>query len=474
MPTQPVMFGNDQESGNAQLAGASPIALNVLTDGRGTVRRRPGLASYSEAPTTAVDATGIAGLYVSAANSLFAVGVNRHLYRVGSGAAVDTSGSEAGRQIAGTARPTFAENEAALIIAGGQDIQQFVFSTLANSRLGATATEAPPKATHVAANSSRFLSNDIGAGVVGGQIRFSRTGLVDYINWPARFFVTAEARPDRIVALGENTNEVWAWGADTTQTFIPDPTAAYAPARTIRYGLASPCSVVLADEQFAWFDPAHRFLLSDARSTKEISSPIAGTLDKAAAFTDCFGYRIQQDQFDCLVWTSVADGRTFCYQLGGGWSQWTGFGPAPFPVSAAFARGADNTNVVGLRTGRICQLSSSAADDLGDPIVADVTTGNLSRGTDARKWARALRLTMQRGATAEGDDEPQVLLSWRDDGGEYCDPLAIGLGTDADKEFTVELRSLGVYRRRQWRLVYSGAAEWVLAGAEEEFDVLTS
>lgn len=468
------MFGNDQESGNARLAGASPIAINVLIDGRGAVRRRPGLAAYAEAPDTAVDPTGISGLYVSAADNLFAMGVNRHLYRVGSGAAVDTSGGDAARQLAGSSRPTFAENEVALIIAGGQDIQQFAFSSLANSRLGAASTDVPPKATHVAANSSRFLANDTSAGVAGGQVRFSRTGQVDYDEWPARFFVTAEARPDRIVAIGENTNEVWAWGLATTQTFAPDPTAVYAPTRTINYGLLAPYSVVLADEQFAWFAPGKRFLLSDARSTKDVSGPIAGTLDRVTAFDDVFGYRIQSDQFDCLVWTFPTDGRTFCYQLGGGWSQWHAAGPSLFPVSAHFARNADNTNVVGLTSGRICQLSSTATDDLGDPIVATVETGALSRGTDARKWCRAVRLTMQRGETAEGDDEPEALLSWKDDGGAYCDPIAIGLGVGADKEFTVELRSLGVYRRRQWKLVYSGAAEWVLAAAEEDFEVLTS
>lgn len=474
MTGQPIMFGNDQESGNAQLAGASPHAMNVLIDGKGAVRRRPGLAAYSEAPTAAVDPAGIAGLYVTVANSLFAVGVNRHMYRVGSGAAVDTSGGDAARQIAGAARPTFAENEVALVIAGGQDLQQFVFSSLANTRLGATSTDAPPKATHVAANSSRILANDISAGIARGQVRFSRTGLVDYVNWPGRYFVTAEARPDPIVAIGENTNEVWAWGSATTQTFAPDPTAVYAPTRTINYGLIAPYSVVPADEQFAWFDPKHRFLLSDARSTKDVSAPIAGTLDKITSFVDCFGYRIQTDQFDCLVWTFPTDGRTFCYQLGGGWSQWHGPGPSLFPVTAHFARNADNTDVVGLTTGRICQLSSTATDDLGDPIVADVTSGYLSRGTDARKWCKALRLTMQRGVTADGGDEPEALLSWRDDGGAYCDPIAIGLGTGADKEITVEMRSLGVYRRRQWRLVYSGAAEWVLAAAEEDFDVLSS
>lgn len=475
MTPQPILFGNAQESGEQELAGGSPLAMNVLVDGKGAVRRRPGIAAYDEAPSGAIDTTGIAGIHVTSGDVLLVVGENRHIYRVFDGLTSDLSADNTKPvELLGSRRPTFAENELVAIIAGGNKIQRVDLSTFVSSRLDASSTDAPPYASHVAANSSRFLANDLGSSSVAGQLRFSRTGLVDYDEWPARFFVTAENKPDPVVAIGESTNEVWVWGTQTTQLFVPDPSSVYAPSKSLRFGLAAPYSVVLADEQFGWFDPAHRFLLSDGRATNDLSKAIAGTLDRVTSSSDCFGYRIQTDQFDCLVWTFPTDGRTFCYQVDGGWSQWHGPGPSLFPVTAHFARTADNTDVVGLSTGRVCQLDSSATDDLGEPIVADVRTGFMARGTDARKWCNAVRLTMRRGATADGDDEPVALLSWRDDGGAFGDPVPIGLGTGEDREFTVELRSLGVYRRRQWRLVYSGSAEWVLAAAEEDLEVLES
>lgn len=482
MPTQPIIFGNAQESGEQVLAGASPYAVNVLTDGKGAVRRRPGLAAYGRASTAVVDATGIAGLHVTAGDDVIAVGTNRRLYRLNvAGGFDDLSAHMVSELLPGASRPVFAENAVALIVAGGAEIQKLDLTTFVSTRLSATSTDAPPKASHVAANASRFVANDVTplSTSARDQLRYSRTGVVDYDEWPARFFVSAEAKPDAVLAVAENVNEVWAWGLSTTQIFIPDASSVYAPSRTLRYGIGAVGSIVDVDGQFAWFDPKKRFVLSDGRSVQDISGPIAATLDGLSEWEDCFGYRVQEDQWDALVWSFPTDGRTFCYQMGGGWSQWHAHDAnnsslVPFPVTGAAFRDADNTNLVGLSSGKVVMLDATVADDLGEPIVCDVITGGLSRGTHLRKWCQAVRLTMKRGETEDGEDEPEALLSWRDDLGAWSDALHIGLGSGEDREITVELRSLGVYRTRHWRLVYSGEAEWVLASAEEDFEVLES
>ena len=60
-----IIFANIQQSGWSQLSGAPPVVMNVVIDGRGTVRRRPAIVPYSEAPTGVIDSAGIQGLHAT-------------------------------------------------------------------------------------------------------------------------------------------------------------------------------------------------------------------------------------------------------------------------------------------------------------------------------------------------------------------------------------------------------------------------
>ena len=61
MPQEPINFGPNQESSYDELGGASPSAINVIIDEKGTVYKRPGIATYSVAPSSVVDGNGIIG-----------------------------------------------------------------------------------------------------------------------------------------------------------------------------------------------------------------------------------------------------------------------------------------------------------------------------------------------------------------------------------------------------------------------------
>jgi hypothetical protein len=238
----------------------------------------------------------------------------------------------------------------------------------------------------------------------------------------------------------------------------------------------APYSVIKRDQAFAWFDDRRRFVLSDGRSVEVLSGAIQQTLDDMGTVSDCFGYRVHLGPIDCLVWTFPTDGRTFVYQMEAGWAQWSGWNTdtnntKPFTVTAHHQRADTGLNVVGTSAGRVAALKSSAQDDLGDPIVARVDTGYLDRGTDRRKQCTALRLVLQREEPA-GTEPAYVLVSWRDDGGPWGYPRRVSLGTSGYRGVVGQLRSLGVYRRRQWRFEFAGSEELVLASATEEFEVL--
>jgi hypothetical protein len=475
---QPIPFTNQQASGVEPLAGATQIAMNVVIDPSGAVTRRPGIMAYSEVPETVVNATGINGLYCTDDGVLLATSPgppdgSRSLYELTGGASrVVLSG------MPGNHRPTFAQTEMIVAISGGREIIKYERSSRVASPLGGV----PPMATHVIAHASRLLANDDLLDKT--KVRYSATaiGTTDYSgleDWsfstPAGF-ITAEARPDNVVAVHENTNNVFVFGQGTTQVYGPDASAVYLPEATREFGCGAPYSVIKQDQAFAWLDQYQRFIVSDGRSYKVISAPIEKDLETLSSYSDCFGYRVLTGNTDALVWTFPTAGRTFVFQAGSGWGQWSGHDPAtsgykPFSVMSHHIRQDTSVNVVGTTDGYIGEMSYQALTDLGEPIKAHIETGYVSRGTDQRKHCKAVRLVFRRG-TVTGATGPQAWLSYRDQPGPWEPGLPIDLGGSGDTHPVLEFRSLGTYRRRQWRFEFTGTDELVLVSASEDFQVL--
>lgn len=471
MPEKQLFFGNDQRSGDHALAGPSPLAVNVITDGAGTVRRRPGISAWAGFPAVIPEAQPIAGIYAFGTDCYF-VNDLRKIYRVTPSTAVAHNLSIGGGSsyLAGTSRPVFAETAFRLAIAGGGAASKVEASAVVASQIGGT----PPVSSHIVAQSSRLVVNDLTSSTTMDRIRYSGVGSAGNEAWSALGFVTAEARPDGIAALAENSNELFAFGSRTLQVFQPDESAIFRPGRALNRGCAAPYSVIKSDDSFAWFSEQKTFLLSDGRSAQGLSDSIDGTLDRITMWEDAYGFRWNAEQYDCLCWLFPTDGRTFVVQQGGGWAQWHGWtdgqGHTPLPITSHYYWPEQNVHLVGLSTGQIAKLDSEAPTDLGAAIKAEVLTGYQNRDTDATKHCQAARFTFRRGH-ATGTDEPQVLLSWRDNLGAFCSPIRLSLGVAGDDVFTIEKRSLGAYRARQWRLEFTDAVDFVLARAEEIYTV---
>lgn len=468
MPTAPMFFGNNQESGDSSLVGASPLAVNVLIDGKGAVRRRPGLVAWDGFPSTIPVASQIDGI-TDFEDDVYFVNAARHVYRVRDATALDMSAALGTSLVKGTGRPMFAKTRFRLVIAGG-DVPQKVDSGAA---VAARLAGSPPRGTQVIALASRLWTDDLTDSTAKGKIRGSGVGDADEETWDPLDVVSAEARPDSIVALSENGNQAYAFGESTLQVFVPDPVSLLAPSPAVNRGCLAPFSVIKIDEDLAWLTDLKQFAVGDGRTYDVISTPIAATLEGVTSPADCWGFRLNMDQFDCAVWVCPSDGRAFCYQNGGGWSQWhtwNGSGHGPLAVKSHHLLPSTKTHLAGLANGQIVKFDSTAGTDLGSVIKAEVISGFQDRETSDYKHCEKALLTFKRGRTT-GSTEPQVLLSWRDDLGDYCSPIRIGLGTTGDNVFTVPLYSLGTYRSREWKMEFTDAADFVLAKAEETYSI---
>jgi len=475
MPTAPIPFVNALQSGDEELAGASPQALNVTVDGAGAVRRRPGVGSYfSDAQTL----NAPSGLHIDEQGRLFIVSprTSGTIHAADVYRAAPTGLISIGA-MACAGRPVFAETEMLLVMAAGLAMKKI---ELASPVAVSTLAGSPPEASHVGHNSLRLVANDVT--VDRTKVRYSSqaagtTTYAGHEEWlvgvgTAGYF-SAEAAPDPIVALGENTNELWAFGSRTLQIFGPDSTLVFAPAATMEVGCSAAYSVVKKEGAFYWLDHARRFVRSDGRGTEVLSKGLQRVVQGFGTVDDCFGYRVLLGPVDAVVWSFPTEGRTFAVQEGAGWSEWTSWSGAqhvPFTVTAhGFDRMTGN-NVVGLSDMGVGVLQSGRATDIGsaEPIVAEVTTGFSNRDTDARKHCKRVRLTFRRGELRRRP-ELRGYITYRDSLGPWAPRIPVVLD---GAEPVCEIASLGTYRRRQWKYTFSDSAEeLVLAGAEEDFEV---
>ncbi len=483
MTAAEIPFANLQESGWDELGGASPQAMNVIVDGKKVVTKRPGIAESELATSALVDANGLDGIYATNDHVIYAVGstiAERPIYHVSPGGSAMVSGGGVPFGLPGQSRPVFAETELLLVIAGGREMEKVVLSTDTSSRLGDPAGTAPPLATHVVANNLRLLANDIFvdrtkvrySDVAIGDVSYSGNEVWDLAGVGTSGYFTAEANPDDVVALGQTTGEVFVWGQTTTQLFAPDADLIYAPIATLELGMGAPYSSVKVDNDFVWLDPKRRLVKSDGRSFSVISGPIQKTLDAITTIDDCFGYRVTHGPLDAVVWTFPTDGRSFCLQVGSGWSQWMGWGSnwTRFIVNGLTQPLGQSNPLVCTTTGFVAELSLDSPTDLGEPVNAYVTTGYLNRDTDAIKHCLKIRLAFRRGNTALTPG-PQAYVKWRDRPGAWEGTIPVDLGSSGDTEIVVEFAALGVYRRRQWMFVFSGDTSLALVSAVEEFEV---
>jgi hypothetical protein len=475
MTSAPIPFVNTQESGSDELGGATQLALNVVVDKKGTVRRRPGIRAASGVPTFVTNNSPVIGVYVSQDGRVFAVDQNdRKIWSMNALSSFALTSITGEDWLRGAVRPIFAETEALIVIAGGAEPQKIVFETLDTSILAGS----PPNASHVIANGARLLLNNLSdyTGLVHFSDLASGSSYAGHEVWTAGLgtagYFSTESRPDPVGALMESRNEVIAVGTTTLQAFAPDAQSTYAPASAVEYGTNAPYSVIRDDNSLAFFDNLRRFVVSDTRDVESLSDAIRGTLESIASPTDCFGFRVLSNSLDAYAWVFPTDGRSFVYQKGSGWGEWnsgTLDDPHPLAISSACISQVDGRNLVGTPDGRIAELSMDAADDLGAPFSAVVRTGFLAHDTDNRKWCKSVKLALRRGEYGTG--AATAMLGFRDRNGPW-QWIRVDIGADGDTEATVIFRSLGIYRRRQWAFEFTGARQMILAGATEEFEVL--
>lgn len=478
----PIAFGAEDKSAS-ELGGAPPTAINVVVDSAGVVRRRPGIKAWVPFPADGASGSPVIGMRPFGQQLVY-VTADRKIRAVSAvGGVVELSDpANTATWLDGGGRPVFVAGRKMLVIAGKGAMQKWTGTGFTARLTNTGAGGNPPDATSICAVAQRLVAM---VNNNSGQVWW--TGPLEaYENWDmatgGASFIQAAAKPDPLVAMLDNTNEVFAFGSETLQIFSPAATSIddndpynlidFAPSRTMNIGTLAPYSAIAVDDMFAMVDRLRRVVVTDGRTYDDVSRPVASLLRTAKGIEAAWGFRLKFGRFDAAVWVLPDEEYGLLYDFRAQrWCEWRAWreGPQPIQITSAYNWAEQGVFLVGLSDGSIAQLDDDVSTDLGDPIEVELTSGFEDHGTQAQKHCRTLMLTFKRGFAATAGSG-HVRVSYRDNQGVWRVLRDIELSREPSP--SLQIRSLGVYRTRQWKIRYTGSDELQLVSAQEEFETL--
>lgn len=471
--TANIPFADQQATGLDALAGAPPLMANSLTDIAGVRKARPGISAWSDFPTAIPSASAVEGMAALGARLVY-VTADRRLWACNvAGSTRALSDATVASRLEGTLRPQLLSLRSQVVAVGGGAPQ-----ATAGTALSAVLGGSPPDSHAIADLATRII---LAPNNTSGTFRWSGLGdVTGHTAWDALDFAEAEAKHDPVQNIATNSNELFVFGTQTIQVFSPDPVVAFSPGRTMNIGLLAPYSLVEVDDAFAFLDRNRRFVLTDGRSFSDeqsvLSAPIEETLRGLTTVSDCWGFRMRTGRWDAVVWFFPTEGRGYIWnRRSRGWSEWRAWGSTGWTtptITSALHWPEQNVFLVGLSTGQIAKLDADAFTDLGQPIKVEIVSGFDDNGTDKRKKCNAATFVFRRGQTAQSGTAPQIRISYRDNEGPWGEPTIRDLGLAGDYDPTIELRSLGTYRRRQWKVEFDANAGFTFIGARTDTTTL--
>lgn len=468
---QQVDITGGQVSGVDSLSAAASSVINWEVDEAGINRPRPGLATYT---TTGLGTSPIIGLE-RWKNYVIAVTADRKLWAISDAnptVALALSDTTTATQLESTKRPVFAIGELYIYVTGGGRIQRWAPTLLLSEVITAS-----PNCTHIAILGQRIVANIDDDATLTGSYRWSDIGEGAFDTWPAANVANAEARPDPITAITENTNELYLFGSETMQAHGvgSDPTLPFEQAAVVNVGLAAPYAFTRMDADLAFLDHRRRIVISDGRSAEPISDAIQKDIRGLSTISDCWMFREERGQYSLLVVRFPTEKRTFVYDMKG--KKWTerDYYSSPFhvdyPVGAHVYWPAYNYHLFGssLAAGGLLRLDETSRQDIGAPLVCERTGGWQDFGTQNRKRSSRLRAVMRRGTAAQGATPGALEVRVQNDDGPWSTWKQLSVGTPDQYQQTMDTFGCnGVYRRRRHAVRYSTTEDTSLVALYED------
>jgi len=330
--------------------------------------------------------------------------------------------------------------------------------------------DAPTAVTNVATFDQYVLALE----AVTADVWFSE--VTDPDTWLGEF-VSAQKAPDNVVAIIAQWGEIAFVGESTVEYRYNSGNASspFALIPTVTNGGSiSPHTVKVVDNALFFLDSERNAVRMVERSLKVISNSIAKDLQELETVSDAIGMNIMCNGLRLYVLTFPTDDKTFVYDYKvDDWYDWGWWDS----IDASYQRWIGNcsehmkhwnTHLVGSRVdGKIFTISTDYFDDNGDIIRNFVETGWVNFGNNDWKQCARLDLSLERGYGDPTEATPDIFVNYRDNNRiKWSNDRTASLGKIGQRDYHIELRRLGRFRRRKWRFTMTDNVPFAILGAE--------
>ena len=315
-----------------------------------------------------------------------------------------------------------------------------------------------------------------GVFVSPNSTQFFISGLKDMASYDALQFASAEADPDNLVAALRVGRELWLFGERTTEIWSNTGASNFPFQRIsgafIERGLAARNSVAqLGGVPFWLGDNRLVYQGNGAQAPQRISThAIEQAIAGYATVSNARGFVYEQEGHTFYVLSFPSASATWVYDTitsvwhereSEGYNYWRA------GVSAAFAGAVIAGDVV---DGRLYVIDPTAGLEDGSQIIRVADSATILAG-GKRMFHRQLTLDIETGmglTTGQGSD-PQIFLSWSDDGGRsFSNERMESLGKIGTYRTRVQFNRLGSSRQRVYRVQMSDPVRTAISAMDLE------
>jgi len=308
---------------------------------------------------------------------------------------------------------------------------------------------------------------------------FQWSGVNDPETWSALSFATAEVKPDDVIGIATNWDELYVLGTESIEVWYNDGSSPFIrrDGATINRGTLSPNTFQRVGNTFMYLDSFRHVIELNGRSPVIVSNDIDKTLADLTDVSNASAMVLDIEGRAFYVITFRATNKTFAYDYKlKRWSRWGQFDSQAaeynrFVGNCHAYSVAWNQNIIGSKDyGKIYVLSDNYQTDNGEYARLRVQTAHIDHGTSQGK--RAGRITF-RGKRGNTGGSGKLALRYRDNGtGPWSNEIQLDMGGVGDYSLYTTTFLGGIYHSRQYEIVGTDNVPLLFGEAEEEVEVL--
>lgn len=311
-----------------------------------------------------------------------------------------------------------------------------------------------------------------------GTNRFYWSDVGSMTSWSGDY-ASASGDTDILVALKVFERQIYLFGTTTFEVWQNDGATPFSrvPGGFFQVGCGARNSIVSSGQSLYWVSDSKRIVVYRNGTIEGVSSHYDFDILKYVDISDCVSYVLNIEGKSFLLFNFIAAGKTLVFdEVEGLWGEWNNLNETGEEIRWNGGVGVYNAewnlNIIGGISD--CSLSILRSDFYSDndsPIRLRKLTGHLDGGTLQCKRLNEFCFRVLRGAVDIGR-EPKLLLRWKDDGQRLSQWREISLGNLGETRGIISLKSLGMFRTRQFEFIVSDPIPFTMGEAEGDVTIL--